>query len=147
MAELPDVFKASETEDTGFGTLPAGKYLAEIIKSEVKTTKAGDGKYISLQLKITEGKYTKRLVFDNLNIVNKNDVAVSIAKSTLKQICEACDVDELEDTEDLHNIAMCIQLGIQAETQQFPEKNIIKKYMSEDKYEAVDDGDDNPFEE
>lgn len=143
MAQLPDVFKPDEVEDTGFDTIPSGKYLGEIIKTEMKDTKAGTGKYLSLHFKITDGKYAKRLVFDNLNLVNPNETAVAIARSTLKQICEAAGLDEVEDSQDLHNIPMCIQLGIQAETAQYPEKNIIKKYLPEDKYEGEDD--DSPF--
>ena len=51
MAMLPSVFNTDDHEEmTGFEPLPVGVYLAEIVKSELKDTKAKDGKYLSLQI-------------------------------------------------------------------------------------------------
>lgn len=133
MAQLPDVFKPDEAEDASFSTIPAGWYTAEITKSELKDTREGGGKYIALTFKIIESEeYDGRFVFTNLNIVNKNPTAVKIARSDLKKICSACGIDdELEDTEDLHNIPLQIKLKIKPETAQWPEKNEIADYRHE----------------
>ena len=134
MAMLPDVFIPEEADDAGFKTLDAGWYEAEIIKSDLKNTKNKDGKYIELRFKIIgeeDSSEDGRLVFANLNIVNKNKTAVRIAQSDLKKICEAVSFEgELEDTEDLHNQSMLIKLIVKPETDQWPEKNEVKDFKA-----------------
>ena len=133
MALLPNVFIPEEAESSSFEPIPAGWQEAEITKSELKSTKAKDGKYIALTFKVLEGEFEKRLVYTNLNIVNKNDTAVKIAQSDLKAICEAVGFEgELEDTEDLHNIPLAIKLSVKPETAQWPAKNEIKGFKSLD---------------
>lgn len=139
MALLPNVFVPEEAESMEFEVLPAGWYPAEIVKSELKTTKDKQGKYIALQFKITddveingeEVKSKGRFVYTNLNIVNKNETAVKIAMSDLKAICAAIDFeDELEDTVDLHDQEMMIKLTVKPETSEWPAKNEIKGYKA-----------------
>ena len=49
MALLPNKFNASKGEKLGsFTAIPAGTYLAQIVKSEMKDTKNRDGKYLWL---------------------------------------------------------------------------------------------------
>lgn len=136
MALLPNVFVPEETESTEFTVLPANWYPAEMVKSELKKTKSGDGQYLSFQFKIIEDvgdvKSEGRFVFTNLNIINKNETAVKIAQSDLKAICEAVGIEELEDTVDLHNIPLMIKLTVKAETAEWPAKNEIKGYKAYD---------------
>lgn len=142
MAMLPDVFTPETAEADPFAPIPSNWYEAEIVKSELKVTKNKDGKYISLACKILEGDYAGRLIYTNLNIVNKSDIAVKIARADLKAICEAVGHQgDLEDTEDLHNIPMAIKVSVKAETSQWPAKNEIKGYKE------VSELEDNPFEE
>ena len=138
MAQLPDVFIPEETDVDPFAPIPAGWYLAEITKSEIKTTKDKQGTYISLAFKIVEGDNEGRLIYTNLNIKNKSDTAVKIARADLKAICEACEIEDgLEDTEDLHNITMAIKVSVKAETAQWPAKNELKKFRHEDKFDEL----------
>ena len=137
MALLPSVFIPEENEDMEFKPLKGGWYPAELVKSELKTTKDKKGKYLSFQFKIIEDandeKSEGRFVFTNLNIVNKNETAVKIAHSDLKAICEAVGHEgELEDTVDLHNIPLMIKLSVKPETPQWPAKNEIKGYKAYD---------------
>ena len=141
MALLPQVFVPEDAESMEFKTLPAGWYNAEIVKSELKDTKDKTGKYIALKLRIVEdaeidGETVKsegRFVFTNLNIVNKNETAVKMARSDLKKICAAVNHEgELEDTVDLHNIELQIKLSVKAATSEWPERNEIKDYRYAD---------------
>lgn len=133
MALLPDVFKPDEADDDPFAPIEAGWYEAQITKSELKDTNDKTGKYLSLCFKVLEGEHQNRMIFTNLNIVNKSDVAVKIARSDLKKICTACDItDELEDSADLHNIPMGIKVSIKEATAQWPAKNEIKDYCGVD---------------
>lgn len=139
MALLPNVFIPEEAESMEFEVLPAGWYPAEIVKSDLKTTKDKTGKYIALKFKITDNVEIKdqevksegRFVFTNLNIVNKNETAVRIAQSDLKAICEAISFEgELEDTVDLHDQEMMIKLSVKPETSEWPAKNEVKGYKA-----------------
>jgi len=133
MAMLPDVFKPEEAESNEFEVIPAGWYPAEIIKSELKDTKNKDGKFIAFTFRIIDGEFKGRMVFTNLNIVNKNAVAVKMARGDLKAICDAVDIEgDLEDTIDIHNKPMEIKLSVKAETSQWPAKNEIKGYRKEE---------------
>ena len=137
MALLPSVFVPEETEDMEFKPLKAGWYPAELVKSELKSTKDKKGKYLSFQFKVTEdanGESSEgRFVFTNLNIVNSNETAVKIAHSDLKAICEAVGhKGELEDTVDLHNIPLMIKVSYKPETPDWPAKNEIKGYKAYD---------------
>lgn len=137
MALLPSVFVPEETEDMEFKPLKAGWYPAELVKSELKTTKDKKGKYLSFQFKVTEDANDEssegRFVFTNLNIVNSNETAVKIAHSDLKAICEAVGHEgELEDTVDLHNIPLMIKVSYKPETPDWPAKNEIKGFKAYD---------------
>lgn len=141
MALLPNVFVPEDAESMEFKVLPAGWYPAEIVKTEVKDTKMKDGKYIALKCRLLENveidgeevNSEGRFVFTNLNIVNKNETAVRMARSDLKKICAAVNHEgELEDTIDLHNIELQIKLSVKEATSEWPAKNEIKDYRYAD---------------
>ena len=137
MALLPNVFSPEETKTMSFEPIPEDWYEAELVKSELKTTKDKAGKYLSFNFKVLEGEYEGRFIFANLNIVNKNDMAVKIAQSDLKAICEAVGFQgDLEDTVDLHNIPLAIKVSLKPETSQWPAKNEIKGYKSLDEMDS-----------
>lgn len=146
MAQLPEVFNTDDHEEMkGFEPLPIGVYTVAIIKSEMNDTKAGDGKYLSLQFKVLEGEHAKRYVFTNLNLINPSQEAVEIAQRELKSICVACGIEgELEDSVDLHDIPLGLKLGIKASTAEWPASNTIKKYYAE--ADIPEDEGGTPFE-
>ena len=128
MVMLPKVFNTSNVaDDEVIDLVPEGWYTAQITKSEIKDSSTG-GKYISLQFKIVEGDYAKRVVFANLNIVNSNATTVKIAEQQLKKICTALGLEEIEDTSELHNQDLQIQVKIQPATSNYPAKNDVKNF-------------------
>lgn len=146
MAQLPDVFNAKDSEKMGgFDAIPAAWYLAEITKSEMKDSASGSGEHLDFQLKVLEGEYEGRYLFVLLNLINQNDTAVEIARKELASICEACGVDELEDSTELHGIPMAVRVAIQPGTNLYPPKNVIKAYKAES--EMPESEGDNPFEQ
>jgi hypothetical protein len=141
MALLPNVFVPDEADENPFAPIPAAWYLAEITKSELKTTNDKTGKYIALSMKVTDGEYSGRMLYANLNIVNKSETAVKIAQSDLKNICTAVGFEgELEDTEDLHGIVMAVKVTEKPETSQWPAKNECKNYKPESELEELNEG-------
>jgi hypothetical protein len=90
MARFDTAFDASGIEPTtAYDLLPAGKYRAQIVESEIRVTKNGMGQFLWLMLDILEGVCQGRKIFDQLNLVNPNPTTVEIAQRTLSAICHA----------------------------------------------------------
>jgi hypothetical protein len=107
MAKLPRTANTEENNaQMGIQLLPEGEYMLMIVKSDMKTTKDGEGKYLQLDMKITDGPYQGRNYVERLNLINENSLAVNIAEQTLNTICESCGLSGVDDSVDLHNIEM-----------------------------------------
>ncbi len=143
MAELPSVFAIDE--DTPrmkeFGLMPSIWYLGNIKKSEIKKTKSGTGLRLNMQVVIEgsendefkeeECDHKGRIVFIGLNIQNPSAQTVEIARREMTSICDACCLDEVEDSEELHDISFGFRLGIEKGNDGYEDKNVIKKYVTE----------------
>jgi hypothetical protein len=110
MADLRG-FDANQVEPAiNFEPIPPGKYIAAIIESEMKATKAGTGHYLELTLQILEGESKNRLLWARLNLDNPNVQAKQIAQAELSAICRAVGVMVLNDSCDLHNLPLMIHV-------------------------------------
>ncbi|MEX0725878.1 MAG: DUF669 domain-containing protein [Planctomycetaceae bacterium] len=102
-------FDANQVEPTaGRDPLPAGNYLAAIVGSEFKPTKAGNGQYLELKFQILDGPHKDRLLWARLNLDNPNPDAVKMAKAELSAICRALGVLQPKDSLDLHDLPLLI---------------------------------------
>lgn len=142
MALLPNVFTPEQAADNPFAPIDAGWYACEMRKSLLKATKNKDGKYLACDFIVVDedSPADGRKLYTNLNLVNKNEIAVKIAESDLKKMCIAAgrdEADELEDSEDLHDILMMVKVSVKAETADWPAKNELKDYLSIEAYEAM----------
>lgn len=87
--------------------LPVGEYQMHIINSELRDTKASDGQYLWLEFEILGPKFSGRKFWDRLNLFNKNETAVKIARKQLASICSALNFASLpNDSVQLHNKPM-----------------------------------------
>ena len=103
MARFDTSFDATSVEPTtAHELLPAGKYRAQIVESEMRVTKNGMGQFLWLMLDILEGEHKGRKIFDQLNLVNPNPTTVEIAQRTLSAICHATGKMHVSDSEELH---------------------------------------------
>ena len=102
-------FNANEVEpSTGFDPIPAGKYQAIIIESEMKPTRTGNGQYLQSGFEIIDNEYKGRRVWARLNLENSNPDAVRIARADLSAICRAVNILQPRDSVELHNIPLTI---------------------------------------
>ena len=102
-------FNANEVEPTtDFEPIPAGKYLAIITDSEMKTTKSGNGSYLELVFQVIEGEYKGRLLWSRLNLDNPNVLAVQIARAQLSAICRSVGVMAPKDSVELHGLPLLV---------------------------------------
>lgn len=125
MAQLPGTFDPDEHPTDDFEPMRDGWYPAQIIDSEITDTRAG-GQMLKISGEITDGEYGGRLFWDNLNIVNSNEVAQRIANQRLGKYCAAVGLGPIDDTEDLHNIPFMVKLGIEPGEGQYRDKNVVK---------------------
>ena len=108
--------------------LPAGKYLAVISESELKPTKTGGGKYLQLTFQIIDGEFKGRLVWARLNLENKSEMTVKIARGELSAICRAIGVMQPKDSVELHNVPLEINVGLKKRDDNGEFTNVIKGY-------------------
>ena len=102
-------FNANDVEPSvEFEAIPAGKYQAVIVDSDMKPNKAGTGEYLQLEFEIIEGEYQNRKVWTRLNLNNPNPDAVRMARADLSAICHAVGVIQPGDSVDLHNLPLTI---------------------------------------
>lgn len=126
MARFDTSFDATSVEPTtAHELLPAGKYRAQIVESEMRVTKNGMGQFLWLMLDILEGEHKGRKIFDQLNLVNPNPTTVEIAQRTLSAICHATGKMHVSDSEELHLIPMTIQVKIKPPKNGYGESNAI----------------------
>lgn len=138
MADL-NGFDANAVEpNAGFGLMPRGEYDAVIVSSERKATKAGDGHYLSLEFQVLSGEYQNRKLWANLNLWNKNDKAVQIAKGDLSAICRAIGVPTPKDSSELHNKPLKLSVAIKKNNQTDEDENRIVGYKSRNAGTAVE---------
>ena len=126
MARFDTSFDATSVEPTtAYELLPAGKYRAQIVESEMRVTRNGMGQFLWLMIDILEGEHKGRKIFDQLNLVNPNPTTVEIAQRTLSAICHATGKMHVSDSEELHLIPMTIQVKIKPPKNGYGESNAI----------------------
>ena len=128
MAEL-NGFNAHEVEPSaGFDPIPAGKYLAVITGTEMKTTKNGKGEYLQVEFQILDGPHKGRKVWDRLTLKHPSEETVRIARGTLSAICRALGVMKPHDSVELHNIPLVVSVGLKKREDTGEPANVVKGY-------------------
>lgn len=115
---------------TNFDPLPPGEYLAYIGESEVVPTKAGTGEYLKLVWIVAEGEFAERKLFDNINLVNPNPKAVEIGKRQLADICRACGKLTIEDSAELHELPVILDVRAKEAENGYKAGNEIRGYRA-----------------
>lgn len=116
-------FNSAEVEPNtmDFTPLPPGKYLAQVIESEVSQTSKG-GEMLKLTIEILDENFKSRKVWTNLNIVNDSEKAQQIALGMLSALCRAVGkVGVVSDSSMLHEKPFLVGLGIDPGNVQYPE--------------------------
>jgi len=127
MASFGHTFDASQVEPTSpYEVLPPGKYLAQIVASEMRVTKDGMGQYLYLEIDVLEGPYAGRKLFDRLNLVNPNPDAVQIAQRTLSAICRAVGKMQVSNSEQLHLIPLIADVRVRPPKGEYGESNSLR---------------------
>lgn len=126
-----------------FSALPKGQYIAYVTNSEVRPNKKGTGHILALTFVIAEGEYMNRKVFDCINIQHDNPKVQKIGQAHLSSLCHAICVLKLENSIQLHNKRVKIDLSIEAGSNGYSDKNRITGFTSLGHIPDTDD--DVPF--
>lgn len=114
MAQLQTAFDATQYDPTQTsGGLPVGKHKVIIEKSEIKTTKAGDGGYLQVEMKVVEGPAAGATGANRYNIYNPSQEAKDIAHRQLSALCHCIGVYNIQDTTQLHGIPFIVDVALQ----------------------------------
>ncbi len=128
MADL-NGFNANEVEPNApFEPLPAGKYLAAIVASEIKPTKKGDGNYLQFEFEVLDGDCKGRKVWDRLCINHPNEMTQRIARGNLSAICRAVGVMQPRDSVELHNLPLVVSVRCKKREDNGEITNEVKGY-------------------
>ena len=128
MANLNNFDANNVDPSVALDPIPAGKYIAVITETEMKPTKAGGGKYLQATFQIIDGEYKGRLVWARLNLENKSEMTVKIARGELSAICRAVGVMAPKDSIELHNLPLEINVGQKKRDDNGEFTNVIKGY-------------------
>ncbi len=112
MADLHGFDANAVDPDVGFDPIPAGDYRVVLTKSELRDTKAKDGKYLELEFEVIEGELKGRKVWDRLTLNHANATAVKIAQARLSSLCRACGVMTPKDSTELHNLPVIAKVKL-----------------------------------
>lgn len=120
------------TQRKSYETVQPGTYRVEILSEETKSTKAGDGQYLELVLRIEDGQYAGQRIWDRLNLKNRSTKAVEIALATLRSIQRACGIEKLASSADLVGHKLRVKTRIREwDGKQFAEVVEYDSYHSE----------------
>lgn len=93
--------------------LPPDRYPVQIVQSEMRPTKAGDGQMLWIEMDIIDGAYRGRKIWDQLNLVNRSEIAQEIAQRRLSAICHAVGQVQVTDSQQLHFKPMLCTLRVE----------------------------------
>ncbi|TCZ63911.1 DUF669 domain-containing protein [Roseicella aquatilis] len=117
MAQLNQTFDASGVAPAApLELLPPGRYAAQIVQSEMRATRAGNGQYLWLEMDVIEGSHQGRKIWDQINLVNPNQQTVEIAQRTLSAICHAVGQLQVSDSEQLHFHPLQVTLAVEPDS-------------------------------
>jgi Protein of unknown function (DUF669) len=124
-------FDASQVapEQSNITPVPAGIYVAQVIDSDVKPLKSGNGDALNLTLRILEGAHVNRQVWASLNIRHSNPQAQGIAQAQLSALCHAVGVIKVNgDSTVLHNRPLRIRVKVREADGQYPARNEVNGF-------------------
>lgn len=127
MAQLNYIPDANDTYQ-GFECLPAGEYKVQIVDTDIKTPKSGDGEMLSISYEVVgDPQFDGRKVYDNIMLKHSNADAERIGKQKLNTICVLTGVKSLKDSAQLHGKTLSLLVTVKEYNGE--KQNQIKKYL------------------
>jgi len=129
MPAFPQTAEVSPDDIRSFELIPPGWYNAELIDSDIKSAKSGNGEYLNLQFSLLDAPHVNRRVFVALNLWNSNEDAVRIANQQRLELLTAVGKPNAQTTEELYSIPVCIRIAVREDkTGQYEPRNEVKGF-------------------
>ena len=104
--------------------LPEGKYNVEILDSDYRDTKSGNGSYVMVEFSVLDPEFAGRKVWANYNIVHTNEKAQEIGQQQFAKLClAALGKPGCTDTDELIGRQVAIGVGFEKND---PSRNRVK---------------------
>lgn len=134
MAQLGQLGDLSGAQvSNGFEPVPAGSYRAQVIETELRQTKAGNGQYIRATFEILDGPHAGKKIFTNYNIAHSNPQTQEIGRGQLKAFLTYSghpNPNMLRNTEEMHGRPVIINVIVKAGSGEYGPSNEIKSYAA-----------------
>ncbi len=95
-----------------YEVLPSDWYIAQIVASEAKTPRSGQGQMLNVTFEIIDGDHRGRKIWNNYCIIHPNAKTQEIARSNLAALSHACGVPQPGCSEQLHHIPVKIKVKV-----------------------------------
>jgi len=123
--KLDEVIHFNELPDNELTVVPAGWYTATIAEAEVKTSKRGDGQYLSIRYTVLGPTHQGRSVYGNITLHNASEAATRIGRAQLKELMRAISLAQLSDTDQLVGATLQIRVTVRDDPQ-YGQSNEVK---------------------
>ena len=122
MARLLQPFNARQHNPVqSAGQLPVGRHKVCVIANEVKATKANDGGYLQLTLKITDGPNAGVTGPCRYNLYSNSAQSVQIAHDHLAAVAYVTGVFDFVDADQLHGVEFFVDVTPQKNSPEYTE--------------------------
>lgn len=126
---FPQTAEVDPNESRSYDVIPPGWYNAELVDSEVKSAKSGNGEYISLQFALLDSPHANRRVFMILSLWHANADTVRIANQQRMELLTAVGRPAAQTTEELYGIPLMIKLGVRKDPNGvYEDRNDVKGF-------------------
>lgn len=133
MANIAGSYDQNADPADDFAPVPAGEYKAVIIESDIEpiSKNAEKGKCLRLTWQIQDGEYSKRLVWQRLNMwpenMNNIEKVSEIAQRQFSSIRKATGKLTPQDSNELHHIPCAIRVTVRKDPNgQYADQNEVK---------------------
>ena len=123
-----DLSQIQPLESLSGEPLPNGNYICVATDSQMRTTKAGTGKYLEVTFDVIEGAHKGRKLWSRMNIENPSERARTIGLGQLKQLGEAVGVPHIQESEQLHGKPVTLRVVVKQDPNYGP-SNDVKGFM------------------
>lgn len=129
MPAFPQTAEVDPNDVRTFELIPPGWYAAQMVNSEQKAAKTGNGEYLNLEFDLLDAPYANRKVWTMLNLWHANPETVRIANQQRLELLQALGKPHAQTTEELYGIPVMIKLAIREDKSgTYEPQNTIKGF-------------------
>ena len=112
-------------QPTSFDPIRPGRYLAQIVDSDVQPNKKGTGAYVKLEIDILDGGAEGRKIWEYCNFAHEKESVAVQGQNALKVIQKLCKLSSFDDSTQAHNIPFYVEVKINPAKDGFDASNGI----------------------